>query len=119
MKGVSGPVGATPNTGEAVRQLRAARGISVRGLAARVGVSPATISAIEHGKPVYRQGIRTVCTAPSGRRRYAPACIPWSGTPRKRSGYYARWEREQAIAMSNLTTGVARKPTLRMRLLRN
>ena len=39
-----------PNTGEAVRQLRAARGVSVRGLAARVGVSPATISAIENGK---------------------------------------------------------------------
>ena len=31
-------------------RLRAARGISVRGLAAQVGVSPATISAIENGK---------------------------------------------------------------------
>jgi AcrR family transcriptional regulator/transcriptional regulator with XRE-family HTH domain len=50
MKNVSVPVAATPNTGEAVRQLRAARGISVRGLAARIGVSPATISAIENGK---------------------------------------------------------------------
>ena len=44
------PVGATPNTGEAVRQLRAARGVPLRGLAKRVGVSPATISAIENGK---------------------------------------------------------------------
>ena len=50
MKNVSGPVAATPDTGEAVRQLRAARGVSVRGLAARIGVSPATISAIENGK---------------------------------------------------------------------
>ena len=36
MEGVSAPVAATPNTGEAVRQLRAARGVSVRGLAARI-----------------------------------------------------------------------------------
>src|SRR5260370_41927317 len=50
MRDGSAPAAATPNTGEAVRQLRAARGVSVRGLAARVGVSPATISAIENGK---------------------------------------------------------------------
>jgi AcrR family transcriptional regulator len=50
MKEVSEPAGAAPNTGEAVRQLRAARGVSLRRLAKRVGVSPATISAIENGK---------------------------------------------------------------------
>jgi AcrR family transcriptional regulator len=50
MNDVPVPVAATPNTGEAIRQLRGARGVSVRGLAARVGVSPATISAIENGK---------------------------------------------------------------------
>jgi len=44
------PVGTTPNTGEAVRRLRVARHLSVRRLAERVGVSPATISAIENGK---------------------------------------------------------------------
>jgi AcrR family transcriptional regulator/DNA-binding XRE family transcriptional regulator len=37
-------------TSETVRQLRIARGLSVRGLAERVSVSPATISAIENGK---------------------------------------------------------------------
>lgn len=50
MKETIEPVGATPNTGEAVRRLRVARGVSVRRLAERVGVSPATISAIENGK---------------------------------------------------------------------
>lgn len=44
------PVGAAPNAGEAVRRLRVARNVSVRRLAERVGVSPATISAIENGK---------------------------------------------------------------------
>ena len=44
------PAGATPNAGEAVRRLRVARDVSVRRLAERVGVSPATISAIENGK---------------------------------------------------------------------
>jgi AcrR family transcriptional regulator/DNA-binding XRE family transcriptional regulator len=44
------PVGATPNAGGAVRRLRVARDVSVRRLAERVGVSPATISAIENGK---------------------------------------------------------------------
>src|SRR5664280_924046 len=44
------PVGATLNAGEAVRQLRVARDVSARRLAERVGVSPATISAIENGK---------------------------------------------------------------------
>jgi AcrR family transcriptional regulator/DNA-binding Xre family transcriptional regulator len=44
------PVGAIPNAGEAVRRLRVAREVSVRRLAERVGVSPATISAIENGK---------------------------------------------------------------------
>ncbi|MHB8191504.1 MAG: helix-turn-helix domain-containing protein [Ferrimicrobium sp.] len=38
------------NTSETIRQLRIARGVSVRKLAERVGVSPATISAIENGK---------------------------------------------------------------------
>lgn len=42
--------GATPNAGGAVRRQRVARDVSVRGLARRVGVSPATISAIENGK---------------------------------------------------------------------
>jgi transcriptional regulator with XRE-family HTH domain/AcrR family transcriptional regulator len=37
-------------TGETIRQLRIARGVSGRRLAERVGVSPATISAIENGK---------------------------------------------------------------------
>ena len=64
MKDVSGPVAATPNTGEAVRQLRAARGVSVRGLAARIGVSPATISAIENGKTgVSVQRLHQIATA--------------------------------------------------------
>jgi hypothetical protein len=37
--------------------------------------------------------------------------------PRKRSGYYARWEREQTMASClTVTTGMARKPTLHMRL---
>jgi AcrR family transcriptional regulator/DNA-binding XRE family transcriptional regulator len=44
------PAGATPNAGEAVRRVRVAREVSVRRLAERVGVSPATISAIENGK---------------------------------------------------------------------
>ena len=44
------PVGAAPNAGEAVRRVRVARDVSVRRLAERVGVSPATISAIENGK---------------------------------------------------------------------
>ena len=40
--------------------------------------------------------------------------------PRKRSGYYARWEREQTMASClTVTTGMARKQTLHMRLLRN
>ena len=64
MKNVSEPVAATPNTGEAVRQLRAARGVSVRGLAARVGVSPATISAIENGKTgISVQRLHQIATA--------------------------------------------------------
>jgi len=64
MKHVSGPVAATPNTGEAVRQLRAARGVSVRGLAARIGVSPATISAIENGKTgISVQRLHQIATA--------------------------------------------------------
>ena len=53
-----------PNTGEAVRQLRAARGVSVRGLAARVGVSAATISAIENGKTgISVQRLHQIATA--------------------------------------------------------
>jgi len=64
MKGVSGPVAAAPNTREAVRRLRAARGISVRELAARVGVSPATISAIENGKTgISIQRLHQIATA--------------------------------------------------------
>ncbi len=64
MKGSPVPVAAAPNTGEAVRQLRAARGISVRGLAARVGVSPATISAIENGKTgISVQRLQQIATA--------------------------------------------------------
>ena len=64
MKNVSEPVAATPNAGEAVRQLRAARGVSVRGLAARVGVSPATISAIENGKTgISVQRLHQIATA--------------------------------------------------------
>ena len=64
MKHVSGPVAATPNTGEAVRQLRAARSVSVRGLAARIGVSPATISAIENGKTgISVQRLHQIATA--------------------------------------------------------
>ena len=40
--------------------------------------------------------------------------------PRKRSGYYARWEREQTMASClTVTTGMARKPTLHVRLFRN
>jgi AcrR family transcriptional regulator len=38
------------NTGERVRALRAARGLSLRSLAAELGVSPATLSNIETGK---------------------------------------------------------------------
>lgn len=40
----------TSNPGLAVRRVRVARSVSVRGLAQRVKVSPATISAIENGK---------------------------------------------------------------------
>ena len=36
-------------TGQAIRDLRSTRGISLRELARRVGVSPATLSAIETG----------------------------------------------------------------------
>ena len=50
MKETTEQVGATPNTGEAVRQLRVERGVSIRKFAERVRVSPATISAIENGK---------------------------------------------------------------------
>src|SRR5665647_1630743 len=50
MKMMIESVGATPNAGGAVRRLRVAREFSVRRLAERVGVSPATISAIENGK---------------------------------------------------------------------
>ena len=39
-----------PNPGQAVRRLRVERSVSIRGLAERVRVSPATISAIENGK---------------------------------------------------------------------
>lgn len=47
-----------------MRRLRAARGISVRGLAARVGVSPATISAIENGKTgISVQRLQQIATA--------------------------------------------------------
>jgi AcrR family transcriptional regulator/DNA-binding XRE family transcriptional regulator len=64
MNNVSGPAAATPNTGEAVRKLRAARGVSVRGLAARIGVSPATISAIENGKTgISVQRLHQIATA--------------------------------------------------------
>jgi AcrR family transcriptional regulator len=58
------PVAAVSNPAAAVRQLRAARGISVRGLAARVGVSPATISAIENGKTgISVQRLQQIATA--------------------------------------------------------
>ena len=47
-----------------MRQVRAARGISVRGLAARIGVSPATISAIENGKTgISVQRLHQIATA--------------------------------------------------------
>ena len=39
-----------PNPGQAVRRLRVEHSVSIRGLAERVRVSPATISAIENGK---------------------------------------------------------------------
>jgi DNA-binding XRE family transcriptional regulator len=64
IKNVSVPVAATPNTGEGVGHLRAARGVSVRGLAARVGVSPATISAIENGETgISVQQLHQIATA--------------------------------------------------------
>jgi AcrR family transcriptional regulator len=50
MKELVDPVRATPNAGEAIRRLRVASGVSIRRLAEQVGVSPATISAIENGK---------------------------------------------------------------------
>jgi AcrR family transcriptional regulator/DNA-binding XRE family transcriptional regulator len=50
MKEITEDAKARPNPGLAVRRLRAEHGVSIRGLAARVRVSPATISAIENGK---------------------------------------------------------------------
>ena len=47
-----------------MRHLRAARGVSVRGPAARVGVSPATISAIENGETgISVQRLHQIATA--------------------------------------------------------
>jgi len=64
MNGVPVPVAAASNPGTAVRQLRTARGISLRGLAAQVGVSPATISAIENGKTgISIQRLQQIATA--------------------------------------------------------
>jgi AcrR family transcriptional regulator/DNA-binding XRE family transcriptional regulator len=64
MKETIEPVGATPNAGEAVRRLRVARSVSIRRLAERVRVSPATISAIENGKTgISVQRLRQIAVA--------------------------------------------------------